>query len=121
MNKKIYIADDNSTDRKLLAYMLEDAFPDYDGKICEFDNGKSLYEKLMENNEEVKVVLTDNNMPLMRGLEVIQKCASLYPDIAFISMSAKPIREKAISVGAKDFLFKPFDFNDLESVLKPYL
>jgi len=121
MRNKIYIADDEGPIRELLERAIEMIFPEYQRKIDLFVNGKSLYDKLKTHNKEVKLALIDNDMPEMTGLEVIKKCVDLYPDIPFIQMSGKPIREEALEAGAKNFLEKPFDFTILEDTLKKYL
>ena len=121
MRNKIYLADDNESMRELLNKALGMFFPKYSGMIDSFDNGKSLYEGIVKNEKEIKLVFTDNNMPEMNGLEVIKRCANLYPEIPFIQMSGENIKEEAFEAGAREFILKPFDLAVLKQTLKKYI
>jgi two-component system, response regulator YesN len=121
MRNQIYIAEDNLALRNLLKSAIPIYFLDYKDKLNLFEDGKSLYDSIVKNNELIKLVLTDNNMPEMSGLEVIQKCHSVYPDIAFIQMSGRNIEKEAINAGAKYFLEKPFKLEELKSKIEQFL
>ncbi|MCW8965534.1 MAG: response regulator [Candidatus Pacearchaeota archaeon] len=122
MRNLVYIADDDEPNRNFSKEVVECMSSDYERKVRLFDNGKSLYDAIVENNEEVRLVLTDNDMPLMNGIDVIRKCKYLYPDIPFIAMSGRiEAKESLLEAGAETFLFKPFDPDNFEAVLTPYL
>ena len=122
MRNKIYLAEDYDATRLMINEAISHYFPAYKEKIIEFNNGKSLYDEIIKNSKEIKLVLTDNEMPIMNGLEVIKKCSKLYPDILFIQMSGEDyIKEEALESGAKHFLYKPFKMEDFESILVKYL
>lgn len=117
MKDKIYIADDEEMHRFLLREILEDSFPKY--KLYEFENGKSLFESIKSNYRDISLVLTDHNMPLMNGLDVIRKCSELYPDLPIILLSAgNDLKREASSAGARDYLKKPYELDALESSIK---
>ncbi len=67
---------------------------------------------LLESNY-IDIVVTDINMSVMNGLELIEVMKNLYPNIKVIIMSAHTDKEyiqKASDLGVKDYLIKPFDF-----------
>ena len=74
-------------------------------------NGKEALEII--SKEKIDIVVTDINMPVMNGLELIENLKNDYPEIPVIIMSAHTEKEyikKAEDLGVKDYLIKPFDF-----------
>ena len=74
-------------------------------------NGKEALESL--KNNPIDVVITDINMPFMNGLDLVKKINEFYPNIKIIIMSTETQTDyinKAINLGAADYLIKPFDF-----------
>jgi len=70
--------------------------------------------------EPVDLVLTDINMPGLKGLELLSKIKHLDPAITVVIMTAYGTIEravKAIKAGAYDFVQKPFDEEQLMHVL----
>jgi len=82
-------------------------------------NGAEALEKL-QNNTDIELLLTDINMPVMNGLELLQQCAEQHLPIKSIVVSAytdiQNIRT-AMNRGAFDFITKPIDFVDLETTV----
>jgi YesN/AraC family two-component response regulator len=63
--------------------------------------------------EPFDLIVTDINMPVMNGLELIQKIRDLDSNIPVIIMSAHTEPEyikSAEELGVKNYLLKPFDF-----------
>ena len=57
-------------------------------------------------------VTLDITMPKLNGLEALEKLVKIYPDAKVVIVSAvgqKQLVFKALSLGAKDFIIKPFD------------
>ena len=77
------------------------------------NNGAIALEKLKEKND-YDLVVTDINMPVMNGLELITAIREeLKSDIPVIIMSAHTEPEyikSAEELGVKNYLLKPFDF-----------
>ena len=77
------------------------------------NNGAVALEKLKEKND-YDLVVTDINMPVMNGLELIAAIRDdLKCDIPVIIMSAHTEPEyikSAEELGVKNYLLKPFDF-----------
>ncbi|MFY9075786.1 two-component system response regulator [Malaciobacter mytili] len=69
--------------------------------------------KIVEENPDIDAVITDINMPIMNGLEMIKILKEKYPSIAVVIMSAHTEIEyidKAKEFGVENYLLKPFDF-----------
>jgi len=69
--------------------------------------------KQLEKHPEIKLVITDNEMPNMDGFTLVKEIRKQYTkdDLAVIGMSAKTnsmLSVRFINNGANDFLHKPF-------------
>src|SRR3989344_4236014 len=96
----ILIADDEAGSRTALSEFLKD---NHDLLLAE-DGAKAL--KFLESTN-VDLVITDNRMPGMTGLELIQKGLELSPQTSFILMSAFGTVDQAVEAirkGADDYL-----------------
>lgn len=72
----------------------------------------------LENNPDVKLVLTDFNMPVIDGLELTkairkQKNKNELPIIAMTSSNKELISAQFLKIGANDFINKPFSREEL--------
>ena len=68
----------------------------------------------------VDVVFTDINMPLVNGLELLEYIKKNYPHIITIILSGYQefeYAQKAVKLGAYDYLLKPLDITDLQKLL----
>lgn len=68
---------------------------------------------LYKDCNDFDLIVTDINMPVMNGLEMIQKIRDLNSDIPVVIMSAHTEPEyikSAEKLGVKNYLLKPFDF-----------
>jgi len=85
------------------------------GYDCETaSNGKTALELLGKNDFDVMV--TDIIMPGMDGLELTSQAKQKKPDMAVIVMTGFQQEEsydRAIGLGASDFIKKPFAINEL--------
>jgi len=62
--------------------------------------------------EEISLVITDMKMPIMDGLELLEKIKRREPDLPVIIMTAHGTVDKAVEAmqkGAYTFILKPFD------------
>lgn len=106
--KKILIIEDNSEVRENLSEIL--ALSGY--QTLSAENGKIGIEKAM--NERPDLILCDVMMPELDGfgvLHILNKQSST-SDIPFIFLTAKAEKEdfrKGMSLGADDYIVKPFD------------
>lgn len=88
------------------------------------ENGKEGIELFCKN--EYKIVLLDIQMPEMNGIECAQairklKCKkNTLPIVALTSQIFREELNKYLLAGINDYLIKPFDPNELKSVLKKF-
>jgi len=110
----ILIAEDDENMRRVLAAMVE-----REGyRPVEAANGLEALRLLRENPPAV--VVTDLKMPEMDGLELLEHVESEAPDVPVIMITAHGTIESAVEAlkkGAFDYLTKPFDDEELASVL----
>ena len=69
--------------------------------------------KVFQNNSDIDLIVTDINMPLMNGLDMIEKIRENNKDFPIVVMSAHTETEyikKAKELGVSEYLLKPFDF-----------
>jgi DNA-binding NtrC family response regulator len=72
---------------------------------------------------DLNMILLDYDMPKMNGMQVIHKLKDLGITVPIIMLTAHDSMEKAIeaiSLGAKDFITKPFEVGELFSVIEEY-
>lgn len=102
----VVVADDEEVIRVLLARRLS-----LEGLDVEtYENGEGALAAV--EREFVNVVLTDIKMPGTDGMTVLRKTRETSPDTAVIIMTAYAATEtaiEAVSLGAFDYLLKPFD------------
>ena len=110
MIRKILVVDDEQIIRESLSYVLRKE----DYHVDEADNGKAAYEKLLETSYDL--VITDLEMPEMKGTELLDKIRNLSVQTASIVVTAYGSLETAISAlrsGASDYILKPVEFDEL--------
>ena len=69
--------------------------------------------KVLEQNSDIDYVITDINMPIMNGLDMIKNIRERKIDVGVVIMSAHTETEyikKSEEYGVEDYLLKPFDF-----------
>ena len=114
---KILIAEDDLVTRKLLQKTLED----WGYEILSARNGQTAYELLIK--EHVKFVIADWLMPVMDGLSLCRMIRSS-KDLGYIyfiiltGMDKKEDIIKGLSIGADDYVIKPFDRDELKVRVK---
>ena len=88
-------------------------------------SGEEALARLEEYQQEAVLILSDINMPGMSGLELLEKIKSNYhePPPVVMMITAYGDSEnynKAIDLGADDFLTKPVDFSSLKEKIKTF-
>jgi CheY-like chemotaxis protein len=86
-------------------------------------SGEEALSYLNQHIHEAVLILSDINMPGMSGLELLQYIKQKYaqppPVVMMITAYGDPENyNRAISLGADDFLTKPVDFSILKEKLK---
>ncbi|VYU72722.1 Cyclic di-GMP phosphodiesterase Gmr [Eubacterium limosum] len=106
--KKLLIVDDNKVNRRVLCKILSDTY-----EVLEAENGKEAMAVLYNSYESISAVLLDIIMPVMNGYEVLEEIQkdtllSKIPIIVTTGNDDRGAEEKALSLGAHDFLVKPY-------------
>ena len=86
--------------------------------VATANNGEEALKKLEEN--KVDIIITDINMPVMNGLELIKKVRSKYNKINFIILSGYDdfsYAKKAIEYGVDSYILNQIDEEELEKQL----
>ncbi len=105
---QILLVDDSQTTRLQIKFSI--------GKlplvIHEAHDGEMALE-ILKQNEEIKLIITDKNMPNMDGIKLIQEVRKNYSmnelSIIGISASSEPMMSvEFLKQGANDFITKPF-------------
>ncbi|CCO23307.1 response regulator [Maridesulfovibrio hydrothermalis] len=109
---KVVIAEDNSTARKIMRNLLERLnFTVETGK----DGAEAL--AIIEANPDVKLLLTDYEMPNLDGFELVSEVRKTHSrdQLAILGVSSHDsgaITAKFLKRGANDFLKKPFEVEE---------
>lgn len=104
--------------------LLERSFSDF--SVETFENGTSLEERLQRGIEDVRAVITDNNMPGINGSEIIRNYAQQeqfkhLPFILFYGGDASVGKELVERHGAFAYLIKPFGIKNLIATVEEAL
>lgn len=103
--KKILVVDDEESVRFILKQMLETG--GYSVDVA--NNGQEALEALKSSRFDM--LITDINMPVMNGVELLNKTREEFPGMPVIFITAygkDKIILEAMKVGLADFIEKPF-------------
>ncbi|MCR4421248.1 MAG: response regulator [Spirochaetales bacterium] len=119
MKSSVLIVDDLA----FVRMMIKDILHKYGISVCgEAANGVEAIKKYNELKPDI--VLLDITMPVMNGLEALQRIIIADPHAKVIMCSAlgqQKLIVAAIKAGAKDFIVKPFKEERLISAIKKVL
>jgi DNA-binding NtrC family response regulator len=114
----VLVVDDHLEERENLRQLLDAVYGDH-MSVRECDTGLSAIELL--RRERFDLVMIDNLLPDMDGLELVSEIADMADDTAVILMSSAPsdrVGADAIKRGARDYLIKQdLDAKDLEEAV----
>lgn len=108
--RKILVVDDENIIRESLVFILRKENFDVD----EAANGREALEKIMSINYDL--LITDIEMPEMKGIELLEKVRQLSPNTFVILITAYASIDTAINSfrrGASDYILKPLEFEEL--------
>jgi two-component system chemotaxis response regulator CheY len=112
----VMIVDDSKTSRSMLRNILVDHGYDV---IAEAENGQEGYEKYCELKPDF--VTLDITMPVMDGIETLVKIKEYDSSAKVIMVTAAGQKGKmldAIKLGAAEFVTKPFETNQIISIME---
>ena len=118
MPHRILVVDDEKIIRDSISFILKK-----EGyTIEEAANGKLALDKI--NQQPCDVIITDIEMPVMKGIELLENVMQVSPQTIVIIITAYGSLETAIAAlrsGASDYILKPLEFDELLIKLKRLL
>jgi two-component system chemotaxis response regulator CheY len=119
--RRILIVEDSPTMRQLLAFALKRL---KDTEIVEASDGMDGLRKV--TSDHFDLALVDINMPVMDGLKLISLIRSEdslqeMPIVVITTEGATEDRERALALGANEYLTKPIQANRVLAVAKGLL
>ncbi len=120
-NVRILVVDDNALNIKVATKLLER----YNANmITSIDNGFDCIEKI-KNGEQYDVILLDDMMPKMSGVETLKKLKEIpgfhIPVVALTANAITGMREKYLADGFDNYLAKPMEKDQVIQVLNEIL
>lgn len=114
---RVLIADDIQETRRSTRLMLS-MISDVE-VVAIASNGLQAVQMSKEQNPDI--VVLDINMPALNGLDAFKQIKMIHPDTGCIIISAQSesnILQEAMSIGIRDYLFKPFTVDQLEEAVE---
>ena len=118
MGYRVLVVDD----QKGVRHLLEELFKKEGYEVNVAVDGRDSIEKVKANTPDI--VLMDMKMPNMNGLEASEEIIKYDRNIPIIMMTAygeMEIVQKALEVGVKKYITKPFDIIDLRNLVREVL
>lgn len=112
---KILIVDDSRTSRRILRGLLEEEGHEIVGEAVNGDEGFLKYQELRP-----ELTTMDITMPITDGIQALQLIKHFDENARVIMITAAGQKEKmltAVKYGAKEFITKPFEKEDVLSAL----
>lgn len=113
---KILIADDEMEERDGIEFLIQEY--QYPLEVAKAENGRLALTYLEKN--PVDILFTDVRMPFIDGLKLSAEALKLYPNlkiILFSGFSEFEYARTAISLGVSEYLLKPVNLDDFQSVM----
>ncbi len=102
-------------DEEIIRLMFRQSFETWGFQVDVAENGKEAFEKCQSNSYHI--VVTDLNMPVMDGMELLKRVKSKWPFMEVIVITGFATIESAIEamkLGAYDFILKPVNFDHVQ-------
>ncbi len=115
MEQTVWILDDDPAIR----WVLEQTLAQDSLKCLSFSQGQELLDAL-DLHPLPSLVITDIRMPGMDGLTLLQQLQQQYPELPVIVMTGYSDLDSTVSAyqhGAFDYLAKPFDLDEVQSLI----
>jgi len=115
---KVLLVEDNKANQFFMEVILKKLKLNY--KIA--NNGQEAIDII--KNEEFDVILMDENMPIMNGMEATKKLRELGYKTPIVAVTANALsgdKERFLASGFDEYLPKPINMDKLKEVLSKYL
>jgi Response regulator containing CheY-like receiver, AAA-type ATPase, and DNA-binding domains len=117
MSIKVLIVDDSASMRQQLKFTLQ---KNADFDVLEAEDGRDALDKV-NANADIKVIISDVNMPEMNGIEFLEamheKGLSI-PTVMLTTTGEVSLITRAKAAGAKGWMVKPFDPQKIVKVIR---
>jgi len=111
--KLLYVEDSSES----MEFTLE-LFEDFFGEIVTAVDGKDAIEKF--NTHDIDIIITDINMPVMNGLDMLKEIRATNKEIPVLVLSAYSESEyfiESIQLGVNGYILKPIDYQQMTDTL----
>src|SRR5688572_12136590 len=107
--------------------MLKDVFSAIDNSFILFfvNNGKEVISALgkLQDDQMPCLIVLDYNMPGLNGADILKELANNeryqgIPKIVWSTSGADKFKQTCLQLGAKDYVIKPSNNNDLEKIAR---
>ena len=118
--ESILIVDDEQVIRDTSQMMLEQL----GYKVTATGNPLQALAMIKNNGTHFDLVISDQTMPEITGLELLQRVKKIQPELPFIlctGFSEQLNEETALAMGAKKYLMKPVNFKQLAGMVRQIL
>ena len=119
-NERILVVDDNEPVVTLARFMLEHL----GYKVTGFTDAQEALKVFSEKPSEFDLVITDYVMPHLTGKDIAEKMIHIRSDIPIILWTAYSdliSLEKAMALGFRGFILKPFTFQEVAELVRRVL
>ncbi len=119
MGKKVLIVDDSAFMRNMLKDILSKGGYEIVGEAENGRMGAEMYRKLQPD-----LKTSDLIMPEMNGIEALKDIIATHPQAKIVMVSAmgqQALVDEALAAGAKTFIVKPFQAEEVLKVVKSVL
>jgi DNA-binding response OmpR family regulator len=107
LSQKILVVDDDADLRRLIAAALKPL-----GTVAEAPDGKAALRRL--RTLKPVLLLLDVSMPGMDGIAVLRAARELDPNLVVVMLTSESdvgVAKKALDLGARTYITKPFDID----------
>jgi response regulator RpfG family c-di-GMP phosphodiesterase len=109
----VMIVDDEENQLHSLEYLLSEEYI-----VIAARNGQEALDKIkdMEHSEEISVIISDQRMPMMTGIQLFEELITLIPKTSRILLTA--FKDTPAFLDPYEFILKPFNPEDFKSSVK---
>lgn len=107
-------------DERLIREMVSDMLSDTVGHVSLASNGQEGLEIYLNSLRPIDIVISDQTMPVMQGLDMLEKIKVHNPSQKCIMITAHSEAKymlRAIEIGIEHFIIKPIIFDKLDTIL----
>lgn len=120
MSKKILIVDDAIFMREILQNIVEKEGYEVIAAVANGRKAIEVYQDTYRTAREIDIIILDITMPDMDGITALKELKKINKDVSVVMCSAMTAEHqilKALQLGAKHFIGKPFNPEDVIKTL----